>query len=64
MTKIDATSDVYKQELINSMRLSATTGAYVGKLWYSKRRWSWAIRFDSTARDLDKGARWEPTEAL
>ena len=64
MTKIDATSEAYKQELIKSAKLATTSGAYVGKLWYSKRRWSWAIRFDSVARNLDKGARWEPTEAL
>ena len=34
--------------------------AYVGRLRHSPRRWSWAVRFDPVARELDDGSQWEP----
>ncbi len=35
---------------------------YVGKLWHSKRKFSWVIRFDGKATTFEDGSRFEPIE--
>ena len=55
-----------RDSVLESFRLAppARPGAYLGKVWHSKRRFSWGIRWDSTAHDLEHGGRWEPVEEL
>ena len=40
------------------------TNPVVGRLHYSTRRFSWAIRFDTMARTFADGARWEPVQEV
>lgn len=41
-----------------------SSNPFVGRLRYSARRFSWAIRFDSTARTFDDGSKWEPVQEV
>ncbi len=62
----DTMSEARRLEVIKEAqslpRVKGVT-AWVGKLWFSKRRFAWAIRYDSEARKI-KGCRWEPVQEI
>jgi len=67
-TPIDETKMAEQREIVARVRGSRMPFAHIGRLWHSKRRHSYGVRFAASAELIglvcEDGTRWEPLEAV